>query len=121
MEEYLTLLNVLLYIVMVLECLAIINILTTREFRINVLGGRVSIMNLLQSWRLILLAICLGSLREAYFLLHQWVSLTIPNVYELLGTGFLLALVLGLYEYYDAARNIRDYVETKKVIEELQE
>ncbi|MFH1720974.1 MAG: hypothetical protein ABH950_00055 [Candidatus Altiarchaeota archaeon] len=120
MDKYFTLLNVFLYFIMVVECLAIINVLTTRNFRVHVLDGKISIMNLLGSWRLILLAIALGSLREAYLLLEQWLNFHIPNIYGLIGTGFLLALTLGLYSYLQAARQIRDYVETKKVVDELE-
>lgn len=119
MEQYLTLLNVLLYLVMVFECLAIINVLTSRDFRVNMLDGKVSIMNLLGSWRLILLAIALGSLREAYLLLEQWLAFSIPLVYELIGTGFLFALLLGLYSYLEAARQIRDHRETANMVDDL--
>jgi len=123
-EHLLTLINVMLYIVMLIECFTIINVLASRQFRINLLNGKVSIMNLLQSWRMILLAICLGGLREAYYLLEQWVGLeildTIPYLYELLGTGFLLALVLGLYEYLMSAKEIQDYIETQKAVDEIE-
>ncbi|MFH1720973.1 MAG: hypothetical protein ABH950_00050, partial [Candidatus Altiarchaeota archaeon] len=91
-------------------------VIVDRKFRLNLPKSTISLLNLLGSWRLILLAIALGSLREAYVLLDVWLGFSMPWLYDMIGTGFLLALILGLYSYYWSAREIRDFVETKERI-----
>lgn len=117
MERFFALLNVVLYLILVVECFAILSVIIERRFRLNLPKDSISLLNLLGSWRLILLAIALGSLREAYVLLEVWMNLSVPWLYDLLGTGFLVALILGLYSYYWSAREIRDFVATKQAVE----
>ncbi len=117
MERLFALLNVVLYLILVVECFAILSVIIERRFRLNLPRDTISLLNLLGSWRLILLAIALGSLREAYVLMEVWMGISVPWLYDLLGTGFLVALILGLYSYYRSAREIRDFVETQKTVE----
>ena len=93
-------LNLFLALFCGVECLLIVKVLVDARFKKYNDKTNKDIVELLRSWRIILVAISIYILREGLNILEITGVITLDKIFPLINTVFLAILSVGLYKYF---------------------
>lgn len=109
-ELVLNVVNLIFALVCVIESALIFKIISNKKFRQNLRKIPISIMELVSSWRKIIMAIVFFAIMQVYYLLAKYGIREVSLAYELFVSAFLFLMIYGLFGYYKALKKVQENI-----------